>query len=86
MIWINLKKELTTKRTKNTWYDWYSWLINYIPEPIEKSVGSIEDQIRSLFKTKNYSKPEPVKTGTTIISNMKVLVIETKTYKKLDHT
>ena len=38
MIWINLKKKLTKKRTftKRTWYDWYDWLINYIPEPINK--------------------------------------------------
>ena len=88
MIWINLKKELTKKRTftKHTQYDWYSWLINHIPEPIEKSAGRINDQIRSLFKAKDYSKPEPVKTGTTIISNMKVVVIEIKTYKKLYHT
>ena len=55
------KKELTKKRTftKNTWYD---WLIIYISEPITKSVGRVKDQIMSLFKTKDYSKPEPVKT------------------------
>ena len=33
---------------KNTWYD---WLINYIPEPIRKSVGGFKDKIVSLFKT-----------------------------------
>ena len=57
------KKELAKKRTftKNTCYDWYDWLINYVPEPIIKSVGWIKDQIMSLFKTKDYSKPEPVK-------------------------
>ena len=33
---------------KNTWYD---WLINYIPEPVRKSVGSFKDKIVSLFKT-----------------------------------
>ena len=33
---------------KNTWYD---WLINYIPKPIRKSVGSFKDKIVSLFKT-----------------------------------
>ena len=66
MIWINLKKkkELAKKRTftKNTWYDWYDWLINYIPDPIIKSVGGVKDEIMSLFKTKDYSKPESVKT------------------------
>ena len=33
---------------KNTWYD---WLINYIPEPVRKSVGGFKDKIVSLFKT-----------------------------------
>ena len=33
---------------KNTWYD---WLINYIPEPIRKSVGSFKDKIVSPFNT-----------------------------------
>ena len=58
------KKELAKKRTftKNTWYDWYDWLINYIPDPIIKSVGGVKDEIMSLFKTKDYSKPESVKT------------------------
>ena len=33
---------------KNTWYD---WLINFIPEPIRKSVGGFNDKILNLFKT-----------------------------------
>ena len=33
---------------KNAWYD---WLVNYIPEPIRKSVGGFKDKIVSLFKT-----------------------------------
>ena len=33
---------------KKTWYD---WLINYVPEPIRKSVGGFKDKIVSLFKT-----------------------------------
>ena len=33
---------------KNTWYD---WLVNYIPEPIRKSVVGFKDKIVSLFKT-----------------------------------
>ena len=37
---------------KNTWY---GWLINYIPEPIRKSVGGFKDKIVSLFK-KNTTK------------------------------
>ena len=32
--------------TKNTWYN---WLINYIPEPIRKTVGGFKDKIVSLF-------------------------------------
>ena len=33
---------------KNTWYD---WLINYVPEPIKKSVAGFKDKIVSLFRT-----------------------------------
>ena len=33
---------------KSTWYD---WLINYIPDPIRKSVGVFKDKIVSLFIT-----------------------------------
>ena len=36
------------KSIKNTWY---YWLINYIPEPIRKSVDSFKDKVISLFKT-----------------------------------
>ena len=36
------------KPIKNTWYN---WLINYIPDPIRKSVGGFKDKIVSLFKT-----------------------------------
>ena len=37
MIWISLNKKMKKKRPiKNTWYD---WLINYISEPIRKTVG-----------------------------------------------
>ena len=28
-----------------------TWLINYIPEPIRKSVGGFKDKIVSIFKT-----------------------------------
>ena len=54
---------LTKKRTftKNISYDWYDWLINNIPEPNNKIVGSVKDQIMSLFKTKDYSKLNNVK-------------------------
>ena len=34
------------RRIKNTWYD---LLVNYIPEPIRKSVGSFKDKIVSPF-------------------------------------
>ena len=33
---------------KNTWYE---WLINYVPEPIRKSVAGFKDKIFSLFRT-----------------------------------
>ena len=33
---------------KNTWYD---WLINYILEPIRKSVSGFKDKIVSFFRT-----------------------------------
>ena len=33
---------------KNTWYD---WLVNYIPDPIRKSVSAFKDKTVSLFKT-----------------------------------
>ena len=37
------KKEMNKVRPlKNTWY---YWLINYIPEPIRKSVGGFKDEI-----------------------------------------
>ena len=44
------EKEVMKERifTKNTWYD---WLINYIPEPIKKTMGGLKDQTISLFKT-----------------------------------
>ena len=43
------RKEMKKIRPiKNTWSD---WLINYIPDPIRKSVGGFKDKIVSLFKT-----------------------------------
>ena len=42
------QKEMNKTRTiKNTWYD---LLINYIPEPIRKSVGGFKNVTVSLFK------------------------------------
>ena len=54
------KEELTKKRifTNNTWYDMYDWSINYI---LRNIVGGVKDQIMSLFKTKDYSKPKRAK-------------------------
>ena len=54
MIWIGLKKKEVKKirPVKNIWSD---WLINYIPEPIRKSVGGFKDKIVILFMT-NTSK------------------------------
>ena len=43
-------------------FDWYDWLINYIPEPITKSVGRVKDQNMIFLKIKDYSKPDLVKT------------------------
>ena len=40
------------KPNKNTWYDWW---INYISEPIRKSIGGLKDKMARLFKT-NTSK------------------------------
>ena len=41
---------------KNTCYD---WLINYIPEPIRKSVGDFKDKIVSLFNTNTPEQNKP---------------------------
>ena len=45
---FEIKEIKKIKPIKNTSYD---WLINYIPEPIRKSVGGFKDKIISLFKT-----------------------------------
>ena len=43
------EREMRKKRSiKNTWYD---WLINYILEPITKTVGSFKDKVASPLKT-----------------------------------
>ena len=39
MIQISLKKIILIENT------WHYWLINYIPEPIAKIIGSFEDKI-----------------------------------------
>ena len=41
------------KSCKNTWYD---WLINYILEPIRKSVTGFKNNVISLFKTNTPKK------------------------------
>ena len=49
MAWIRNKKEIKKIRPiKNTWYD---WLINYISEPIRKSIGGFKYKVFSLFDT-----------------------------------
>ena len=82
------EKEIKKSRSiKNTWYD---WLINYIPDPIRKGIGSFKDKIVSLFqiKTSKQAVYERYKTkkqsdkkisGITIILIMKVMVIVIKT-------
>ena len=50
---FELKEMKKIRPVKNTWYD---WLINYIPEPIRKSVGDFKDKIVSHFKTNTPNK------------------------------
>ena len=86
MIWINLKKKI--ELTKSTWYD---SLINYIPEPIRKSVGGLENKTVNLFKTntpketvygkgKKLSKPKKKKKKLRSLLNQK----RTKTKLKIE--
>ena len=43
------QKEMKKKRPiKNTWYN---WLIDYIPQPVRKTVGDFKDKILSPFRT-----------------------------------
>ena len=43
------QKEMKTIRPiKTTWYDWW---INYVPEPIRKSVGGFKDKVVSFLKS-----------------------------------
>ena len=53
---VKIKREIKKKRKKkqlrsikNTRF---CWLINYIPEPIRKSVGGFKNKVFSLFNTK----------------------------------
>ena len=59
-----MKKKELRKRTfaKHMLYDWYNWWINYTPEPTKKTMKGVKDQIMSLFKNEDYSKPNCVKT------------------------
>ena len=52
MMWISLKKKIIKKirPIKNTRYD---WLINYIPEPLDKIVGSFKDKSLKSFLHKH---------------------------------
>ena len=45
---LEQKQMKNVRPIKNTWYD---WLINYIRDPIRKSVGGFKDKFVSLFKT-----------------------------------
>ena len=45
---LEQKQMKNVRPIKNTWYD---WLINYIRDPIRKSVGGFKNKIVSLFKT-----------------------------------
>ena len=82
------EKEIKKSRfIKNTWY---YWLINYIPGPIRKRIGSFKGKIVNLFKTKiskqavygrgiKQNQSDKKFFGITIILNMKVMVIVIKT-------
>ena len=49
------QKEMKKMRPiKNTWYD---LLIDYVPEPIRKSLGGFKDKIVTLFKTNTSKQP-----------------------------
>ena len=51
------QKDLKKKRSIEN--IWYNWSINYIPEPIRKTIGGIKDKVVNLFKTntpENYGK------------------------------
>ena len=42
------QKEMKQKRpTKNTWYD---WLINYVPNPIKKTVGVLKTKLQVFLR------------------------------------
>ena len=45
---MNKKETKKIRPIKNTWYD---LLINYIPEPIRKSVGGFKEKVNRLVKT-----------------------------------
>ena len=47
---IDKFKQKKMKKIRPIKITWYDWLINYIPEPIRKSVGGFKDRIVSLFK------------------------------------
>ena len=59
---------------KNTWYD---WLINYIPEPIRKSVGGFEVKLISLFMT---NTPKQTVHGKTQNHKTKLIALEILLY------
>ena len=42
------QKNEENKAIKNTWYN---WLIDYIPQPIRKTVGCFKEKMVSRFKT-----------------------------------
>ena len=47
------KKMKKIRPVKNTWFD---WLINYIPDPIKKSLGGFKDKILNIFKANTPKK------------------------------
>ena len=63
---FEIKEMKKIRPIQNIWYD---WLINYVPNPIRKSVGGFKDKIVSLFKTG--TPKETVNRREKILSNEK---------------
>ena len=53
-------EEKTMKKMRPVKHTWYDWLINYILEPITKTVCGFKSKVISLFKT---NKPKRTVNG-----------------------
>ena len=70
MINISLKENKEMKKIKPIKNAVYDWLINYINEPITKSVCAFKEKIISLFKT-NTPKQTVYERETKLKKNLK---------------